>query len=145
MAIQNFLQLNPELATAGQPTPAELEQLRAEGCEVVINLALSSSPEAIPDEAGLVGRLGMAYISIPVVWEAPTRQNLADFFAAMRRCRGQKILVHCVRNMRVSAFIYLYRIHELGWSDEQAAPDLLRIWQPNETWTRFMAEVIANP
>ncbi len=50
--------------------------------------------------------------------------------------------MHCARNMRVSAFVYLYRILVLDWTDEQAAPDLLKIWQPNETWTRFMAEMI---
>lgn len=142
MAITDFLQLTPTLATVGQPTVAELAQLRQAGYEVVINLATPSSPSALPDEAEQVARLGMEYIPIPVVWEQPVPQNLADFLGAMARVHEKKVLVHCARNMRVSAFMYLYRILVLDWPDDQAAPDLLKIWQPNETWTKFIAEMI---
>lgn len=140
--IADFLQLTPSLATAGQPSPEDLAQLRQDGYEVVINLATPSSPGAILDEDQQVKRLEMKYIAIPVIWDAPTAKNLADFFAAMEQVHDRKVFVHCARNMRVSAFIYLYRVMELKWTDDQAAPDLLKIWQPNETWTRFIAEMV---
>jgi protein tyrosine phosphatase (PTP) superfamily phosphohydrolase (DUF442 family) len=140
--ITDFLQLTPALATAGQPSLAELAELQQAGYEVVINLATPASPNAVPDEAAQVQRMGMEYIAVPVVWENPTAQNLADFFTAMNQAQQKKVFVHCARNMRVSAFMYLYRVLVLKWSDEQAAPDLLKIWQPNETWTRFIAEMV---
>ncbi len=130
------------LHTAGSPTPQDLADLCAVGVSVVINLALATSPDALPVEATLVEELGMAYFHIPVEWENPTRQNLEDFFATLDSCRERITLVHCVKNMRVSAFIYLYRILRLGWAEASARPDLLKIWEPAGTWRDFISEML---
>jgi hypothetical protein len=65
---------------------------------------------------------------------------------AMDRHQGEKILVHCAANMRVSAFVALYRILRLGWSRERALADLHRIWDPDQVpvWAAFMAEALQN-
>lgn len=141
----NDLQLSPTLYTGGSPSLIDLVNLQAAGVQVVINLALVTSPNAIPDEAGEVARLGMEYIHIPVIWEDPTRQNLADFFAAMERCQGKIVFVHCVKNMRVSAFIYLYRILRQGWAPDDAILNLIEIWEPEGTWAAFIEEALAHP
>ncbi len=138
----NYLQLSPLLHTAGSPTLQDLSDLRAAGVSVVINLALMTSSDALPAEDALVKNLEMEYWHIPVIWEAPTRQNLLDFFAAMEACRERMILVHCVKNMRVSAFIYLYRVLRLGWAEASARPDLLKIWEPQGIWDDFIAEML---
>ncbi len=140
----NFLALSPLLLTGGSPTLQDFRDLRANGCEVVINLALPTSPDLIPDEAEQVVALGMQYVSIPVVWEAPTAQNLADFFTAIQACSERKTFVHCILNMRVSAFIYLYRILRLGWTPEKARPDLAEIWEPYEVWEEFITEMLSK-
>ncbi len=134
----NFLRLTPLLASGGSPSLADLEGLREEGCEVVINLALTTSPGALPLEDEHIRRLGMQYIPIPVVWEDPTRQNLMDFFAAMDACRERSVFVHCVKNMRVSAFIYLYRVLRLGADPQDAHQDLVKIWEPEGIWLDFI-------
>ena len=137
--IINYRLLSPNLATAGMPLPGQLALLAAQGYRAVINLARPDSPGAILDEAERVRALGMEYISIPVIWEAPTMQNLRDFFAAMDALRGQPVFVHCVLNMRVSAFCYLYRVQRLGVPEEQARADMLAIWDPDEVWEPFLA------
>jgi protein tyrosine phosphatase (PTP) superfamily phosphohydrolase (DUF442 family) len=136
------LQLSTLLHTAGSPTLEDLHHLHSAGVRVVINLALASSPDALPQEGALVNALGMEYIHIPVEWENPTRQNLTDFFTAMEACQERSTLVHCVKNMRVSAFVYLYRILQLGWSEENARRDLLKVWEPTGTWDDFIAEML---
>lgn len=140
----NNLQLSPTLYTGGSPDVQDLQNLQAAGVQVVINLALVTSPDAIPDEAGEVARLGMEYIHIPVIWETPTRQNMVDFFAAMERCQGKNVFVHCVKNMRVSAFIYLYRILRLGWAPEDAILNLIEIWEPEGVWETFIEDALAG-
>jgi len=142
--MENYYQLTPLLHTAGYPTLQDLRDLRAVGVTVVINLAISSSPSTLPDEAARAAELGMQYIHIPVEWSNPTPQNLADFFAAMETCREQVVLVHCAKNMRVSAFLYLYRILRLGWTEECARTDLLKIWEPAGTWDDFIAEKLLD-
>ena len=138
----NFLRLSPLLASGGSPTLADLENLRGDGCEVVINLALPTSQDAIPAEDEHVHRMGMQYIPIPVVWENPTRQNAVDFFDAMDACRERSVFVHCVKNMRVSAFIYLYRILRLGADPQEAYEDMAEIWEPEGTWAEFIQSML---
>jgi len=142
--IDHFLPISPTLATAGQPTAAQFQAVRQAGYEVVINLALPTSDHAIAEEPDLVRQLGMVYVAIPVVWESPTLDDLEQFFAALAAHSNRKVLVHCAKNMRVSAFVYLYRVLRLGTSPQQAQADLAKIWQPNPTWAAFMQRALAH-
>jgi protein tyrosine phosphatase (PTP) superfamily phosphohydrolase (DUF442 family) len=136
--IYNFLPISDRIFTSGQPTPEQFATLQDAGCEVVINLAMPTSSNAIPNEGELVAIQGMDYVHIPVEWEAPTLEDLQQFFAVMRVHRERVVLVHCAMNMRVSAFVYLYRRLELGASEAEALPALHQIWTPNEIWQRFI-------
>lgn len=136
--IINFLQISDKLATAGQPTVKQFRAIADAGYETVINLALPTSDGAIANEAQLVQSLGMEYIAISVNWESPTMADLDEFLQAMEQRQQQKIFVHCAKNMRVSAFVYLYRRLHLNCDHEQAIADLHKIWQPNETWQKFI-------
>jgi hypothetical protein len=69
---------------------------------------------------------------------------LAIFFKVMERNRDYKTLVHCAMNMRVSAFVYLYRVLRQGVDASVARADLHRIWQPNPTWQAFMDRAIMD-
>lgn len=101
-------------------------------------MALPTSDGAIANEAQLVQSFGMEYIVIPVNWDAPTMTDLDKFLQAMEQRQQQKIFVHCAKNMRVSAFVYLYRRLNLNCDRKQAIADLHKIWQPNETWQKFI-------
>jgi protein tyrosine phosphatase (PTP) superfamily phosphohydrolase (DUF442 family) len=142
--IRQFLPISDTLATAGQPTEAEFAALVQAGYEIVINLALPTSDHALPNEKSTVEGLGMVYVAIPVVWENPTLADLDQFFQAMDIHQGRKILVHCALNMRVSAFVYLYRVLKLGLDPALAQRDLFAIWQPNERWQRLIDEAMAS-
>jgi protein tyrosine phosphatase (PTP) superfamily phosphohydrolase (DUF442 family) len=145
-AIYNFLPLSDTLLTSGQPTREQFTAAARAGVRIVINLALETSTGAIPDEESLVAGLGMGYIHIPVVWERPVRADLEAFAAAMNAHAAEKILVHCAANMRVSAFVALYRIVYQGWSRDQALADLHRIWDPDQepVWRAFMDSALAS-
>ena len=136
--IYNFRWCAPDLASAGQPLAAEFPLLAQAGFEVVVNLALLDADYSIADEPALVHALGMEFIHIPVIWENPTPQDFQCFCAAMRHCQGRKIFLHCAANMRVSAFLALYRILELGWPRAAALAEMTGIWQPNAQWQAFI-------
>jgi protein tyrosine phosphatase (PTP) superfamily phosphohydrolase (DUF442 family) len=137
-AIINFLQISDKLSTAGQPTVEQLRAITDAGYETVINLALPTSDGAIANEAELVQSLGMEYVAIPVLWESPTMEDLRQFLQAMDKRQNQKVFVHCAKNMRVSAFVYLYRRSRLDCPQEQAIADLHKIWQPNQIWQNYI-------
>lgn len=142
--IYNYLKISDSIATSGQPTKEQLPAIKDSGYQTVVNLALPTSTNALPDEKQVVENLGMQYVHIPVVWENPTLEDLEQFFSVMKANADQKIFVHCAANMRVSAFMYLYRrIHD-RMSDEEAKKYLSQIWQPNEIWQKFIAQVLEH-
>jgi len=136
--IQNFVQINDRLATAGQPTIEQFTAIRDAGYTVVINLAVPTSEGAIANEREIVESLGMQYFHIPVVWDNPTIEDFNQFSNVMQAHSDQSVFVHCAKNMRVSAFVYLYRRSHQNMSEEEARADLNKIWQPNPTWQTFM-------
>ena len=140
--IPAYLKLTDQIATSGQPGEAHLAEIAGAGYQVVINLALTGKEYSLPDEAGLVRSLGMEYIHIPVVWTEPTRQNLEEFFAAMRANTDKKIFIHCAANMRASAFMALYRIKCLGWQADDAFQYMLKIWRPEGVWETFIQDML---
>lgn len=142
--IPAFLSISDHLSTAGQPTTEQFLVLQQSGHQIIINLALSNSPNALADEAEIVQSLEMQYFQIPVQWDHPTLEDLKQFFDILNQHQNQKILVHCAKNMRVSAFIYLYRVICQKVSPAEAQTDLNRIWTPNETWQDFINQAIAH-
>lgn len=140
--IYNFLNLSDSIATSGQPTEEQFSAIKDSGYQVVVNLALPESPNALPDEKKVVEAQGMQYVNIPVIWDNPTIEDVARFFSVMSANADKNIFVHCAANMRVSAFMYLYRrLHE-GMSEEDARKDLHQIWEPNEIWQKFIEQVV---
>lgn len=142
--IYQFLPISESVVTAGQPQPDQLANVQAAGFTVVINLALPTSSNALPDEPQQVESLGMTYVAIPVEWESPTLADFQQFVSTMQAHAGEPIFVHCAANMRVSAFIYLYRAICDRIPPETAIADLHQIWQPNPIWQAFIDEVLAQ-
>ena len=140
-SIYNFLALSDVLGTAGQPTQEQFAAIQKAGYQVVINLALTDSPNALTNERAIVEEQGMQYIHIPVVWEQPEVEDALKFFRAMNTNSGKKVFVHCAANKRVSAFIYLYCTLHRGISQEEAKKDLHKLWIPNELWSSFINQV----
>jgi uncharacterized protein (TIGR01244 family) len=140
--IKNFLQLDGALLTAGQPSEAQLTEVAAAKVQVVINLALSTSDNALPDEAATVTALGMKYFHIPVNWGEPTHQDLEHFMNVMDAHQGEKVLAHCAMNFRATAFTALWRVKRQGWDVEKAFTYQRRIWNLDEypVWKAFVQQ-----
>jgi uncharacterized protein (TIGR01244 family) len=142
-SIVRYAPISESLATAGQPSEAQLEALAAVGFEVVINLALhDDSRYSLKDEEATVASFGMQYVHIPVQFAAPTRANLIAFFEAMERADKRKVFVHCAHNKRVPVFIALHRIAKQGWSQGAALGAMREVWQPDATWEKFIAQTL---
>ena len=144
VAIQNFLPMGERIGSAGQPTAEQFMLVAAEGYKAVINLALETSPGALPDERALVEGLGLEYVHIPVAFDAPRDEDLRDFFDALDQLRGT-VFVHCSANKRVSAFLFLYRVLKLGHPIHDAEMALHRMWTPDEIWQDFIDRALRAP
>ena len=141
MDAENTHQVFDWLWSSGQLSERDISSLPALGIEVVVNLALPTSSNALPGEAELITRQGVAYIQIPVEWEHPKPEQFSQFVGVLNAFAGRKVWVHCAKNMRVSAFIYLYRKLILLESEEGASFPMRAVWSPNETWQTFINRV----
>jgi protein tyrosine phosphatase (PTP) superfamily phosphohydrolase (DUF442 family) len=141
--IYNYRAVDDTIGTSGQPTVAQLAGIAAAGYKAIINLALHDDPRySLPNEPGSVQSLGLAYVHIPVQFTAPTEADLLAFFAAMEAHKNDKLWVHCAVNIRVTVFLGLYRVLRQGWEVERAFELMLGVWQPNEVWSTFIAEML---
>jgi protein tyrosine phosphatase (PTP) superfamily phosphohydrolase (DUF442 family) len=140
--IQQFLPISENLATAGQPTIAQFADIQAAGYQLVVNLAMPDSTDAIADEAAIVEGLGMIYLSIPVLWDNPAQEDLEQLSDALDANKSTKIFLHCAKNMRVSAMLYLYHRLRCQMSHFEAKVYLDRVWVPNPTWQTFIDATI---
>ena len=135
--IRNFLRIDDGLSTSGMPQPDDFSALRQAGFDVVINLALPTSDNALANEGELVSAQGMTYVHIPVKFDAPQPTDFERFTRMMDACAGQRVFVHCAVNKRVSAFVFLHRLSH-GTARGAAENDLTKIWQPDGVWRGFV-------
>ena len=141
--IRNFLRIDDRLATSGMPQPDDFAALRQAGFDVVINLALPTSDNALPNEGELVSAQGMTYVHIPVKFDAPQSEDFDRFTRVLDACAGQRVFVHCAANMRVSAFVFLHRLsHRVDRATAES--DLTKIWQPDGVWREFVNARLAG-
>jgi protein tyrosine phosphatase (PTP) superfamily phosphohydrolase (DUF442 family) len=139
----NYCYISNQLTTSGQPTAQEFLLIEHLGFTTIVNLAPSNASNALPNEQALVTDLGMEYINIPVDWGNPTMEDFLQFCAVMKAHQDQPVHVHCAMNMRVSVFVYLYRHLILEVPASEAYQSVTTIWQPNETWQKFIENTIA--
>jgi len=142
--IRNYKEYSPIFSSAGQPSKEQLELLKAEGFERVAYIAFSNSRGAVAEEDAIVKELGMDYVQVPVIWDAPTKSDFYAFAGAMQREPGRKTLLHCQANYRASAFAFLYRVLYEDVPVSTAKADMNSIWQPNDTWRQLIFDVLED-
>lgn len=141
--IYNVKRVDDRLVLGGQPSVEQLHSVAAAGFYAIVNLSTNDPRYALPDEEGLVRELGMHYYYLPVQWESPTADDFDRYVELMERLAGEKILVHCAANYRVSAFHALYALANGSWSESEADAFIASVWQPAEQpqWAAFIAAI----
>jgi uncharacterized protein (TIGR01244 family) len=121
-AIPNFLKLNSQVWTGGQPTLDQLAKLKQEGVKAVINLRPpSESNDEGVQEAARLKELGVPYFNIPVVYTQPLPQD-ADMFLKItdEQLKNGPVFIHCAAGIRVGAFWMIRRVLRDGWDFDRA-------------------------
>jgi protein tyrosine phosphatase (PTP) superfamily phosphohydrolase (DUF442 family) len=133
--------IDDRLTTSGQPNAEQLVALAGLNVTHVINLGLHTHEKALPDEAASVRRLGMNYIHIPVAFDDPAESDFEQFRKWMATLTDETVHIHCIANLRVSAFLYRYRREILGWEEADARAEMERIWRPGGVWAQFIGDL----
>ena len=138
----NVVVISSRLVTSGQPGAAALAALSSQGFGAVIYLAPPSVPDAVRDEPEIVRRQGMAYVNIPIRFDAPTEADFVAFSAALDSLGERKVLVHCQVNMRASSMVFLHRVIVGKEAPDQAFEAVAKVWSPQGPWRRLMVSLL---
>src|ERR687893_250137 len=77
-SIRNFLRVNDQFCTGGQPRLEHLEKLKAEGVKAIINLRQPGEHRAAEEEAK-AKELGLRYFNIPFAFGNPNEEQVTAF------------------------------------------------------------------
>lgn len=138
----NVVPITAQLTSSGQPTAKALKGLAAQGYEAVIYLAPPNVPDAEDEEHLIVGRQGMTFVNIPILFNKPTEKDFDTFAGVLHSLGNKKVLVHCQVNMRASTMVFLYRV-VVGKEDPRVAYDsVTKVWAPSGPWKQLIIDVL---
>ena len=126
--IRNWRRRSDAITTSGRLEAGDPARLAALGVRHVVNLALDDHPEALPDEAEKLAAEGIGYSHIPVPFDAPRREHVAELARVLADTKGP-VHVHCIMNWRGTAFFYLLDL-ENGVPKREARARMATVWDP---------------
>ena len=125
-AIRNFLRVNDQFCTGGQPTLESIAELKASGVKAVINLRRPSEHRAAEEEAK-VKELGLRYFNIPVVYANPTDAQVDEFLKLTDDPANRPAFIHCTAAIRAGAFWLIRRVMRDGFTFDQAEEEAKKV------------------
>lgn len=140
-SIKNFLRVNEQICTGGQPTMAELEKLKQQGVRAVINLRRPNEYNA-EAEAAKVRELGLRYVNIPVDHSEPKDAQVEDFLRATDDPANYPAFIHCAAANRVGTFWMIRRVLRDHWSLEKAEDEARKIGMRSPNLREFALDYI---
>ncbi len=124
--IRNFLRVNEDFCTGGQPRPEHLQKLKDEGVKAIINLRPAGEHRAAEEEAK-AKELGLRYFNIPVVFGDPKEEQVTEFLKITDDPKNRPAFIHCAAAIRVGAFWMIRRVLRDGWTIEAAEEEAKKI------------------
>jgi|EndMetStandDraft_9_1072997.scaffolds.fasta_scaffold169264_2 uncharacterized protein (TIGR01244 family) len=124
--IRNFLRINDQFCTGGQPRMEHLDQLKKEGVKAIINLRTPGEHRADEEEAK-AKELGLRYFNIPVVFRDPKPEQVDEFLKLTDDPANRPAFIHCTAAIRVGAFWMARRVVRDGWTIEKAEEEARQV------------------
>jgi len=130
LPIQNFLQVNDQFCTGGQPRLEHFAKLKADGVKAVLNLRTPGEHRA-DEEQDAVAKAGLKYFNIPVVYTSPTDAQVDEFLKITDDPANRPMFIHCTAAIRVGAFWMIRRAMRDGLTADAALEDARKVGLSN--------------
>jgi len=124
--IRNFLQVDKEFCTGGQPRIEHFETLKADGVKAVLNLRQPTEHRAEEEQAA-VEKAGLKYFNVPVVYTSPTEEQVDRFLEITDDPANRPMFIHCTAAIRVGAFWMIRRAVRDGLTADAALEEARKV------------------
>ena len=142
-SIKNFLRINSEICTGGQPTMEDLARMKAEGVRAILNLRQPSEYNA-EEEALKAKDLGLRYFNIPVNGVEPKDEQADEFLKVLADPQNRPIFIHCTMANRVGAFWMIRRVLVDHWKLDDAETEARKMGLHSQNLFDFARTYIAR-
>lgn len=142
-SIRNYLRVNTDFCTGGQPKPEEFKKLKADGVKAVLNLR-TPSEYRMDEEVQAVKDAGLKYFNIPVVFPNAEPEQVDAFLTITDSPSNRPLFIHCAAAVRVGAFWMIRRVLRDGWTVEAAAEEAHKVGLNNARLEAFAQKYIAD-
>ena len=125
-SIRNFVRINENFCTGGQPRLEHLQALKNDGVKAIVNLRTPGEHRAAEEEAK-AREVGLRYFNIPVVFADPKEEQVTEFLKITDDPANRPVFIHCTAAIRVGAFWLIRRVLRDGWTFEDAEKEAEKI------------------
>jgi uncharacterized protein (TIGR01244 family) len=145
VGVVNYSKVDATIACAGVTPLDALPHLKRSGFASVINLRRAEEEGAdVEASRERSSELGLRYVHIPLVTDAPDPARVEEFLAAVTDPLNQPAFIHCVSANRVGALWYVKRVVLDGWSEEKAMEEATSIGLRTPGLKEFVVEYARN-
>lgn len=124
--VANACQPLPTLLTGGQPSAADLQNLRESGGGIVLDLRDPMEPRLF-DEPATAARLGLEYVNVPVTAGTLEDSTLERILGLLRGAGERTVFVHCASGNRVGGALLPYFVLDQGLEEDDAVGQAMRV------------------
>jgi uncharacterized protein (TIGR01244 family) len=141
VSIKNFLRVNEQICTGGQPSADDLAKLKAEGIKAIINLRQPSEYNS-EEESAKAKELGLRYFNIPVNAAEPKDEQVQEFLKVTADPQNRPAFIHCRSANRVGAFWMIRRVLVDGWKIDDSENEAKKIGLNHQNLLEFARDYI---
>ena len=127
ISARNFLWVNQDFCTAGQPSHQDLIRLKRKGVQSVLNLRTTAEDPGVAKEGAAVQALGLKYFHLPVDSGRLTPKLGDEFLRIVSDESNRPLFIHCASANRVGAFWIIHRVVNHGWSLAKAEEEARKV------------------
>lgn len=141
-SIRNFLRVNKDFCTGGQPRLEHLAQLKAEGVKSILNLRRPTEHRA-EEQAAKAKEVGLRYFNIPVAFGEPKEEQVTEFLKLTDDPENRPMFIHCTAAIRAGAFWMIRRVLRDGWKIDDAEAEATKVGlRESPHWNEFARQYI---
>ncbi|HET9603446.1 MAG TPA: hypothetical protein VFO96_04100 [Gemmatimonadales bacterium] len=124
--VTNACEAVPNLLTGGQPSAEQLEQFKAAGGALVLDIRDPMEPRSF-DEPKRAAELGLEYVNVPISPGATSDEKMERILDTLRTHKDETIFFHCGSGNRVGGAVLAYLMLDRQMAEDDAVERAMAI------------------